>query len=177
MGISLQNASHGEKKELENARKVMIPWLKHVVQESAEDQVDGGVKNSLLDPKFKDKNSNLYRLYLSVTYSLKDYIKSTVSIFESLHGCGIDKGILGISICDRAKMISDNSPILGITTSSMIGYNLSGFAADPILPLPMFSNCYFDSKVKDLLSAPAIKVSKIIKISMLRMYFSYIIVF
>ena len=54
-------------------------------------------------------------------------------------------------------MISDNSPILGITTSSMIGYNLSGFAADPILPLPMFSNWYFDSKVKDLLSAPSYK--------------------
>jgi hypothetical protein len=79
MGISLQNASHGEKKEIENAKKVMIPWLKHVVQESAEDQIDGGIKNNLLDPKFKDKNSNLYRFYLSVTYSLKDFIKSTVS--------------------------------------------------------------------------------------------------
>ena len=161
MGISLQNASHGEKKEIENAKKVMIPWLKHVVQESAEDQIDGGIKNNLLDPKFKDKNSNLYRFYLSVTYSLKDFIKSTVSILESLQGCGIDKGILGINVLDRAKMISDNAPIVGNTTSNAIGYNLSGFVADPILPLPMFSHWYYDSKVKNLLSPGAIKVSKL----------------
>jgi hypothetical protein len=156
----LQNAVNGDKKEIENAKRVMIPWLKHVVNESAEDQIDGGIKNNLLDPKFKDKNSNLYRLYLSVTYSLKDYIKSTVSILESLQGCGIDKGILGISVFDRAKLISDSAPIVGLNTSSMIGYNLSGFVADPILPLPMFSNWYFDSKVKDVLSPAAIKVSK-----------------
>jgi len=71
MGINLQNKTTGENKELENAKKVMLPWLKHVVGESLLYQVDGGIKNNLLDPMFKDKNSNLYRLYLSVTYSLK----------------------------------------------------------------------------------------------------------
>ena len=55
MGISLQNASHGEKKEIENAKKVMIPWLKQVVQESAEDQIDGGIKNNLLDLSSRTK--------------------------------------------------------------------------------------------------------------------------
>jgi len=60
MGITLQNKTNGEKKELENAKKVMLPWLKHVVGESLLYQVDGGIKNNLLDPMFKDKNSNLY---------------------------------------------------------------------------------------------------------------------
>ena len=165
MESHLQNKSNGEKKGVENARKVMIPWLKHVVDESLMEQVDGGIKNNLLDPMFKDKNSNLYRLYLSVTYSLKTWIHSTATILESLQGGGIDKGFFGIHPQDRAKLITENpqeNPIIQSNgTQAIIGYNASGAAPDPIIPLPTYSKWFFDFKVKDLLSQAAIDVSKI----------------
>ena len=167
MGITLQNKTNGENKELENAKKVMLPWLKHVVGESLLYQVDGGIKNNLLDPMFKDKNSNLYRLYLSVTYSLKTFVHSTAAILESLQGGGIDKGYFGINPQDRAKLISENpqeNPILQADGNvAIIGYNASGAPPDPIIPLPMYSKWFYDFKIKDLLTQAALEVSYFIK--------------
>ena len=160
MGVALQNQSHGEKKELENAKKVMLPWLKHVVNDSLEYGVDGGIKHNLLDVLFKDKNSNLNRLYLSVTYSLKTFLHSVAPILENLQGGGIDKGVFGLSLQDRAKLIADNAdiapPLLPGTVN--FGFNASGLTPDPLLPLPTYSNWFYQTKIKSLLSQPAIEV-------------------
>ena len=162
MGVALQNQSHGEKKELENAKKIMLPWIKHVVGESLVYGVDGGIKHNLLDALFKDKNSNLNRLYLSVTYSLKTFLHSIAQILEGLQGGGIDKGVFGISLQDRAKLIADNAdiapPLLPGTVN--YGFNASGLPPDPLLPLPTYSSWFFQTKIKSLLSPTAIQVNK-----------------
>ena len=46
---------------------------------------------------------------------------------------------------------------------AIIGYNASGAAPDPIIPLPTYSKWFYDFKIKDLLTQAALDVSYFMK--------------
>jgi len=125
-----------------------LPWLEQRVAESAtlKDSMGKSLGVNILrnfkNNQFKDKGSTLCRLFVSLSYNVKVFMKSTSEIFRSLEGTGIElMGLKGIRLEHRAPLIADSlKPGERIETGFSIQANAS--SVDPRRPLPWFSNWY-----------------------------------
>ena len=121
-----------------------VPWLEQRVEESASmrDSLGNDLMVSILknfkSVQFIDKGSTFCRLFISLSYNVKVFLKSTSEIFKSFEGAGIElMGLKGICVEDRAPLIADS---LAPGERHQVGFTMMDEAIEPRRYLPMYSN-------------------------------------
>jgi hypothetical protein len=149
------------------SRAYHLPWLERIYEESLIDKyasAPGGGNISILksfrNVNYKDKGCILQRLYISVSYSVKQFLKSTSELYRSFEGTGIEMmGIKGIRPEDRTSLIADN---IGPNVRIDPGFSFTSSSAtstmtDPKRPLPHYA-AYFEKKLGECIPKDQKKV-------------------
>ena len=152
MGIHLP-ADTGRLTAAQKCYQSMIPWIARKLEDNI------NIVSDLNDQLFKDKNSNLGRLFSSTTYAFKAFLHSTMTVFHSPEGSGFECGLFGIPLHDRAVLIGDN--VLAHHPRLDEGFTIQvsqRAGVDLLIPMPSFS-VWGQEKIATLITTAGTNVS------------------